>query len=48
MDGLLALIVVLAVFALFMFIVQRAVKTFVLIGLIVLAIIALRTVGVLG
>ncbi|MBU0685507.1 MAG: hypothetical protein ABIE25_02240 [Thermoplasmatota archaeon] len=48
MDGFLALIVALVVFALFIFIIQRTVKGFVLIGLVLLTIIALRTFGVLG
>jgi hypothetical protein len=48
MDGFLALIVALVVFALFIFIIQRTVKSFVLIGLVILAIIALRAFGVLG
>jgi hypothetical protein len=48
MDGLLALIVALVVFALFIFIIQRTVKSFVLIGLVILAIIVLRAAGVLG
>ncbi len=48
MDGLLALIVALVVFALFILIIQRTVKSFVLIGLAILAIIVLRAAGVLG
>jgi len=48
MDGFLALIVALVVFALFIFIIQRAVKSFVLIGLAILAIIVLRAAGILG
>jgi hypothetical protein len=48
MDGFLALIVALVVFALFIFIVQKAVKSFVLIGLAILAIIVLRAAGILG
>ena len=48
MDGFLALIVALVIFALFIFIVQRAVKSFVLIGLAILAVIALRAFGIMG
>ncbi len=48
MDGFLALIVALVMFALFIFIIQRTVKGFVLIGLAILVIIVLRAFGVMG
>lgn len=48
MDGFLVLIVAMVVFALFIFIIQRSVKSFLLIGLAILAFIALRAFGVLG
>ncbi len=48
MDGFLALIVAMVVFAFLIYIIQRSVKSFVVIGIAILAFIALRAFGVLG
>jgi len=48
MDGLLALIVAMVVFALFIFFVSRSAKTIVIIGLIVVAALVVLGLGLLG
>jgi hypothetical protein len=48
MDGLLALIIALVVFALFIFLISRSVKTIIFIGLVLIALMALKAFGVLG
>jgi len=47
MDGLLLLIIAAVVFAIFIFILTRAVKTIMFIGLVVLVMFILKAVGVL-
>jgi uncharacterized membrane protein len=47
MDGLLLLIIAMVVFAIFIFVVTRAVKTIMFIGLLVLVMFILKAVGVL-
>lgn len=48
MDGFLALIVAMVVFAFLIYIIQRSVKSFVVIGIAILAFIALRAFMGLG
>ena len=48
MDGILALLVVLIAFVIFVYIINRSAKTFIVLGIIVVAYIALRVLGVLG
>ena len=48
MDGLLALIIALLVFAVFILVISRSVKSIVFIGLVLVAFMALRLLGVLG
>ncbi len=48
MDGLLLLIVTAVVFAIFIFIVTRAVKMIMFIGLVVIVAFVLKAVGILG
>ena len=48
MDGLLALIVAMVVFALFIFLVSRSAKTITIIGLIAVAVLVLLAFGLLG
>jgi hypothetical protein len=48
MDGLLALIVALVVFAILILIISRSVKSIIFIGLVIFAIMVLKALGVLG
>jgi hypothetical protein len=48
MDGLLLLIIATVVFAIFIFVVTRAVKTIIFIGFLVLVAFILKAVGFLG
>jgi hypothetical protein len=48
MDGLLLLIIAMVVFAIFIFIVTRAVKTIMFIGILVLVAFVLKAAGFLG
>ena len=48
MEGLLALIVAMVLFAAFIFLVSRSAKTIVLIGLGVVAVLVLLALGILG
>jgi len=48
MDGILALLVVLVAFAVFIYIITRSAKTFMVLGIIVIAYIVLRVLGVFG
>ena len=48
MDGILALLVVLVVFALLIFMINRSAKTIMVVGIIVVAYLVLRGLGVLG
>jgi uncharacterized membrane protein len=48
MDGLLLLIIAMVVFAIFIFVVTRAVKTIMFIGVLVIAAFVLKTLGFLG
>jgi hypothetical protein len=48
MDGILALLIVLIVFALFIYMINRSVKTVMAIGIIVVAYLVLRGLGFLG
>ena len=48
MDGLLALIIAMVVFALFIFLVSRSARTITLVGLGVVAVLVLLAVGLLG
>jgi hypothetical protein len=48
MDGLLALIIALVVFMVFIFLVSRSVKSIIFIGLIISAYIVLKALGIVG
>lgn len=48
MDGLLVLLVVLIAFAVFIYLVNRSAKTFMVLGIVVVAYIVLRLVGIIG
>ncbi len=48
MDGLLALIVAMVLFALFIFLVSRSAKTIVIIGLVVVGVLVVLGLGLLG
>jgi hypothetical protein len=48
MDGFLGLLIAIAAFALFIFLIQRSVKSIVLISVFLLGVIAIKTFGLMG